>query len=116
LIAVSRRVFLRAIRLGLYDPPSVVPYKRLDATSIDTQAGAWLIVLQPTNHCLIDSIARDLALQAAREAIVLLKNDGNLLPLDAKKYQRVALIGPNANATDCMLSNYHGDNQVVSNH
>jgi beta-glucosidase len=37
-----------------------------------------------------------LALQAAREAIVLLKNQNHLLPLDKAKYKRVAVIGPNA--------------------
>jgi beta-glucosidase len=37
-----------------------------------------------------------LALQAAREAIILLKNQGNLLPLDKSKYRNIAVIGPNA--------------------
>ncbi len=37
-----------------------------------------------------------LALEAARKAIVLLKNDDNLLPLDKNKIKRIALIGPNA--------------------
>jgi beta-glucosidase len=37
-----------------------------------------------------------LALQAAHESIVLLKNQNNLLPLDKAKYKRVAVIGPNA--------------------
>jgi beta-glucosidase len=36
------------------------------------------------------------ALEAARAAMVLLKNDGNLLPLDAKKIRTLAVIGPNA--------------------
>jgi len=39
---------------------------------------------------------RQLALKAAHEAIVLLKNQNNLLPLDKAKYKRVAVIGPNA--------------------
>jgi beta-glucosidase len=39
---------------------------------------------------------RQVALQAARESMVLLKNDGNLLPLDRKKIKTIALIGPNA--------------------
>jgi len=37
-----------------------------------------------------------LALQAAHESIVLLKNQNNLLPLDRSKYKRIAVIGPNA--------------------
>jgi len=36
------------------------------------------------------------ALQAARESMVLLKNDGNLLPIDAGALKTIALIGPNA--------------------
>jgi beta-glucosidase len=39
---------------------------------------------------------QQLALKAAREAVVLLKNQNNLLPLDKAKYKRVAVIGPNA--------------------
>src|SRR5277367_6377088 len=37
-----------------------------------------------------------LALQAARETLILLKNQNNLLPLDATKYKHIAVIGPNA--------------------
>jgi beta-glucosidase len=39
---------------------------------------------------------RQAALQAAREAMVLLKNDGGLLPLSKKGIKSVAVIGPNA--------------------
>jgi len=39
---------------------------------------------------------RQTALQGAREAMVLLKNDGNLLPLDRQRVRTVAVIGPNA--------------------
>lgn len=42
---------------------------------------------------------RQVALQAARESMVLLKNQGNLLPLDKSKTKTVAVIGPNANPT-----------------
>lgn len=38
----------------------------------------------------------ELALQAARESIVLLQNRGGLLPLDPARVQRIAVIGPNA--------------------
>jgi beta-glucosidase len=37
-----------------------------------------------------------LALRAAHEAIILLKNQNNLLPLEKGKYKRIAVIGPNA--------------------
>ena len=39
---------------------------------------------------------REVALEAAREGIVLLKNDGGLLPLDKNKIKSIALIGPDA--------------------
>jgi beta-glucosidase len=41
---------------------------------------------------------QQLALKAAHEAIILLKNKDNLLPLDRSKYKRIAVIGPNAAA------------------
>jgi len=47
---------------------------------------------------------QQLALKAAHEAIILLKNEGNLLPLDRSKYQHVAVIGPNA--ADVHLGGY----------
>jgi beta-glucosidase len=40
-----------------------------------------------------------LALQAAEEAIVLLKNKDNIAPLSTEKYKHIAVIGPNANRT-----------------
>ena len=61
---------------------------------------------------VVDSNAsRAIALQAARESLVLLKNDGNILPLTST--MRVAFIGPHANSTEALLSNYHGENHLV---
>jgi beta-glucosidase len=53
------------------------------------------------NESLFDSIAnckehKQLALKAAREAIVLLKNEHKILPLDSNKIKTLAVIGPNA--------------------
>jgi len=45
-----------------------------------------------------------LSLQAARETLILLKNQNNLLPLDAAKYKHIAVIGPNA--ADVHLGGY----------
>lgn len=47
-----------------------------------------------------------LALRAAREAIILLKNEGNLLPLSKDKYKKIAVIGPNAKGVH--IGNYSG--------
>ena len=49
---------------------------------------------------------RELALQAARETITLLKNENNLLPLNPKKLKTVAVVGPNANRS--LLGGYSG--------
>ena len=73
--------------LGMFDPPENQPYANIGTDQINT----------PDHQAL--------ALQAARESIVLLQNDG-ALPLDTSK--KVALIGPNANATNVMQGNYKG--------
>src|SRR5919199_4869077 len=49
---------------------------------------------------------RALALRAAHEAIILLKNEGNLVPLDRTKLRSIAVIGPNAARAD--LGEYSG--------
>ncbi len=54
-----------------------------------------------------------LARQAAREAVVLLKNEGGLLPLDAKAIKRMAVIG--THARDTPIGGYSDvPNHVVS--
>ncbi len=50
---------------------------------------------------------RSLALQAAREAVVLLKNENRLLPLDRTKITSIAVVGPNA--AICHLGGYSED-------
>jgi beta-glucosidase len=47
---------------------------------------------------------KELALKAAHEAMVLLKNENNLLPLDSTKIRKLAVIGPNA--ADIHLGGY----------
>ena len=49
---------------------------------------------------------QQLALKAAHEAIILLKNQDNLLPLSKSKYKRIAVIGPDA--ADVHLGGYSG--------
>jgi beta-glucosidase len=78
---------LRAkFQLGLFDDPYVDP----DA--------AEKIVRDPSH--------RELALEAARKTITLLKNDAGLLPLDAARIRSIAVIGPNADRE--MLGGYSG--------
>lgn len=76
-------------RLGLFDPPSDVPYSSITMADNDTP-----------QH-------RALALKVADESMVLLKNDG-VLPLDCAKIKRIAVIGPNADAKKMLLGNYDG--------
>jgi beta-glucosidase len=83
------RLFAVRFRLGMFDPPEQVPYTRIP----------YGIVSSPEH--------RALALRAARESIVLLKNEGNLLPL-RHDLGAVAVIGPNADDVGALLGNYNG--------
>ncbi|KAI9198110.1 hypothetical protein LWI28_010377 [Acer negundo] len=57
----------------------------------------------------------DLHGEAAREGIVLLKNDNQTLPLNSAKIKTLAIVGPHANATKAMIGNYAGiPCQIVS--
>eukprot|EP01114_Cavostelium_apophysatum_P021552 TRINITY_DN755_c0_g1_i2.p1 TRINITY_DN755_c0_g1~~TRINITY_DN755_c0_g1_i2.p1 ORF type:complete len:740 (-),score=107.06 TRINITY_DN755_c0_g1_i2:56-2275(-) len=83
-----RRLFTQRFALGLFDPVEIQSYTKIGPDVVDSEA-----------HRL-------LALEAARESIVLLQNDNNILPLS--KGMKVAVIGPNSNVTETLLSNYHG--------
>src|SRR5262249_13776042 len=70
------RVLTAKLRLGLFENPYVDPdYAQQTTNSAEHQ---------------------QLALKAAEKSIVLLKNEGNLLPLDLNKIKTIAVIGPNA--------------------
>ncbi len=89
------RILVSRFRLGLYDPPELVPYTKIPLSAVHSDA-----------HL-------ELARQLARESIVLLKNKGALLPLDKNKVKTVAVIGPNAAV--CQLGGYTGPfSHVVS--
>lgn len=62
--------------------------------------------LGPDNVCTKGH--QELALEAARSGIVLLKNSASLLPLSKIKTMSLALIGPNANSSLAFLGNYEG--------
>lgn len=76
-------------RLGLYDTPESNPLLKITASTSHASAHAAV------------------ALRAARESIVLLKNDG-LLPLDRNKIRRIVVIGRDANSVPMLLGNYNG--------
>ncbi len=83
------RLFSARFRLGLFDPAARVSYSSVKADENDSEA-----------H-------RQLALRMAREAIVLLKNKNNLLPLK-RPPATIAVIGPNADDLDALEGNYNG--------
>ncbi len=76
-------------RLGLFDPPGMVPWSRIGISENDT----------PAHEAL--------ALKVAEESIVLLKNNG-VLPLDRSKIKRLAVIGENADSLLALTGNYNG--------
>jgi len=84
-----RRLFTARFKLGMFDPPEQVPYAQIPYEIVNCEA-----------H-------QALALEAARESIVLLKNEADLLPL-SKDMKSIAVIGPNANYVEVLLGNYHG--------
>ncbi|PIN17002.1 Non-reducing end alpha-L-arabinofuranosidase [Handroanthus impetiginosus] len=62
--------------------------------------------IDPTGVCSQTHL--NLALEAARSSIVLLKNDDALLPFLKTKTKSLAVIGPNANTSERFLGNYEG--------
>ncbi len=87
--AALATVLTTRFRLGLFDPPSMVPYAGITLARNDTP-----------EH-------RALALKVARESVVLLKNNG-VLPLNPAELKRIAVFGANANSVPLLLGNYNG--------
>jgi len=75
--------------LGEMDDPSLVEWSKIPYSVMDCK-----------EH-------RNIALEMARQSVVLLQNKGNVLPL-AKNKERIAVIGPNANDEPLMWGNYNG--------
>jgi beta-glucosidase len=73
--AVARNLRAKFL-LGLFENPYVDPERAVKVTN--------------------SQIHRDLAVEAARRSIILLKNENNLLPLDRNELKSIAVIGPNA--------------------
>ena len=83
------RLFTARIKLGMFDPPGGNIYSKITASQNDTPA-----------H-------REIALRMAKESLVLLKNNGDLLPLKETPGV-IAVIGPNADNLDALVGNYNG--------
>jgi beta-glucosidase len=83
-----KRLFTARMRLGMFDPPNMVPYANTPASEIDS-----------AEH-------RQLALKTAQESMVLLKNDG-VLPLTSN-VKKILVVGPLAEQTQVLHGNYAG--------
>ena len=83
-----KRLFTGSLPPQVFDPPEMVPYALTPDSEIDSEA-----------H-------RALALKAARESIVLLKNDGVLLL--SSDVRKIAVFGPLAESVEVLYGNYNG--------
>lgn len=84
-----KRLFTARFKLGMFDPPEMVPYTQIPYEKNDCE-----------EH-------RRLSIKVAQESIVLLKNDNNLLPLK-KDLKTITVIGPTADSYEMLLGNYNG--------
>jgi beta-glucosidase len=89
-ITVSvKRLFTARFKLGMFDPESQVPWAKIKPS-----------IVNGSKH-------RKLALEAARESIVLLKNENQTLPLK-KTIRNIAVVGPTGFDHGVLLGNYNG--------
>ena len=84
-------------KLGFYDDPAANPYHGYGADSVHNDSHIAL------------------ARKVAQQAMVLLKNDNHILPLNKGNYSSIMVVGPNSATYDPMIANYHGvSNKVVN--
>ncbi|XP_046577964.1 LOW QUALITY PROTEIN: probable beta-D-xylosidase 7 [Haliotis rubra] len=81
-------LFYTRMRLGEFDPPEMNPYSKLDLSVIESEAHQML------------------AIDAAMKTFVLLKNEGNVLPLKKDTFNRIAIVGPMANNSRALFGDY----------
>jgi len=83
-------LFTARMKLGVFDTKEENPYDAIPYSVVDSAP------MQRLN------------LEAAARCVVLLKNEGGLLPLDRTKIQTIGVIGPNANSRRALVGNYEG--------
>ncbi len=85
-----KRLFTARFRMGMFDPPDAVSFNRIPFSENDS-----------AQH-------RGLALKAARESMVLLKNQDGTLPFKSS-IKTIAVIGPNAESLPALEGSYNGE-------
>ncbi len=84
-----RKTLMGRFELGMFDPANMLPWANIPASNISSE-----------EH-------NDLAVQAARESMVLLENSKAVLPL-SKSIKTLAVLGPNADDIELLNGNYGG--------
>jgi beta-glucosidase len=84
-----KRLFTARMRLGMFDPAASIRYASIPFSVVNSSEN------------------QALALQAARESMVLLKNDSHFLPLKKDRNQTIAVIGPLAASRIALEGNYN---------
>ena len=83
------RLFVARFKLGMFDPPERVPFSKIPYSEVDS-----------AEH-------RKVALDAARAAMELLRNENDTLPVKPS-VRKIAVIGPSADDPVALLGNYNG--------
>lgn len=78
------------MKLGMFEERGAVPFDAIGYEQVDTDEN------------------KAVNLEIARKSLVLLKNEGNLLPLDLDKIKTIGVIGPNADSRKALVGNYEG--------
>ncbi|MFV0343312.1 MAG: glycoside hydrolase family 3 C-terminal domain-containing protein [Anaerocolumna sp.] len=84
------RLFTTRMKLGLFDEKEKVPFNQISYDVVDSPS------------------MRELNLKAAKECVVLLKNENNMLPFNKSNIKTIGVIGPNANNRKALIGNYEG--------
>lgn len=83
-------LFTTRMKLGMFEEPGTVPFDSIPYTENDT----------PEHNRINEKISE--------KTLVLLKNEGGLLPLNKNNMKTIGVIGPNANSRVALVGNYEG--------
>lgn len=84
------RLFTTRMKLGMFEEKDKQPFQNITYKTVDSEE------------------MRKLNQKTARECLVLLKNENNLLPFDKAKLKTIGIIGPNADSRRALVGNYEG--------